>query len=63
MSEGDALDEGDTILTYTNGYKMTAPYDCVVESWYLPDVGDQLTTSHYVTIAGTDVMQMELSVS
>ena len=63
VSEGDALDEGDTILTYTNGYKMTAPYDCVVESWYLPDVGDQLTTSHYVTIAGTDVMQMELSVS
>ncbi|MCR5033941.1 MAG: HlyD family efflux transporter periplasmic adaptor subunit [Clostridia bacterium] len=62
VEEGDAVSEGDTILTYTNGYTMEAPYDCVIESWYLPDTGDQLTSDHYVTIAGTDVLQIELSV-
>ncbi len=63
VTEGDAVSEGDTILTYTNGYTMTAPYDCVIESWYLPDTGEQLTSEHYVTIAGTDVLQIELTVA
>lgn len=63
VGEGDALSEGDKILTYSNGKTLTAPYDCVVESWYLPESGARLTTDHYVTIAGTDVMMMELSVS
>lgn len=63
VEEGQALKEGDTILTYKNGKKMKAPYNCVVENWYLPDEGDQLTSEHYVTIAGTDVLQMEISVS
>ena len=63
VEQGDALEEGDVILTYTNGYKMKAPYDCVVESWELPNAEEQITTDHYVTIAGVDVMMMELSVS
>lgn len=63
VEEGDALDEGDTILTYTNGYTMTAPYNCVVLGWDLPDEEEQLTSDHYITIAGTDVLEMELSVS
>ena len=62
VEAGDALEEGDTILTYTNGSKMKAPYNCVVESWSLPDEEEQLTTDHSVTVAGTDVLQMELSV-
>lgn len=62
VEAGDAVDEGDTILTYTNGYKMTAPYNCVIKSWSLPDEEDQLTTDHYIAVAGTDVLQMELSV-
>ncbi|MBQ9015892.1 MAG: HlyD family efflux transporter periplasmic adaptor subunit [Firmicutes bacterium] len=63
VEAGDALEEGDTILTYTNGSKMTAPYSCVVKSWDLPEEEEQLTTDHSVTVAGTDVLQMELSVS
>lgn len=61
--EGEGLEEGDVILTYTNGSKLTAPYNCVVESWNLPEEGEQLTDEHYVKIAGTDVMQMEVSVN
>lgn len=62
VEAGDALEEGDTILTYTNGSKMTAPYNCVVKSWDLPDEEEQLTTDHSVTVAGTDVLRMELEV-
>ena len=63
VEEGQAVLEGGTILSYTNGDVMTAPYNCVVRSWDLPDEGEQLTSDHYVTIAGTDVMQMEISVN
>lgn len=62
VESGDALEEGDTILTYTNGDVMTAPYDCVIKSYSLPDEEDQLTTDHYVTISGTDVLKIELTV-
>ncbi len=63
VEEGEALKEGDTILTYTNGYTMTAPYNCVVTSWSLPELDEQLTSDHYVTVAGTDVLEMEMSLS
>ena len=63
VEAGDALEEGDTILTYTNGGTMKAPYNCVVESWSLPDEEEKLTADHSVTVAGTDMLQMNLSVS
>ena len=63
IEKGDLVKEDEVILTYTNGYTMTAPYDCVVENWELPELEDQLTSDHYVKIAGVDVMQMEISVA
>ena len=63
VEEGEAVKEGDTILTYTNGKVLEAPYNCVVRSWELPELGEQLTSDHFVTVAGTDVLQMELSLS
>lgn len=63
VEEGDAVKEDGTILTYTNGYTMTAPYDCVIVGWNLPEEEEQLTSEHYISIAGTDVLQMEVSVS
>ena len=63
VEEGEALAEGGDILKYTNGYTMEAPYNCVVIGWDLPEEDEQLTSDHYVTIAGTDVVQMEISVS
>ncbi len=63
VEEGEAVEKGDVILTYTNGYTMKAPYNCVVKSWSLPDEEEQLTSDHYVTLAGTDVLQMEIELS
>lgn len=61
-AKNQALREGDTILVYTNGAKMTAPYNCVVLDWELPSKNGKLTNGHSVTIAGTDVLQMDLEV-
>lgn len=63
VSEGEGVKEGSAILTYTNGQVMAAPYDCVVLNWSLPDLKQTLTYDHYVTIAGTKVLMMELEVN
>ena len=63
VEEGQALREDGVILTYTNGNVMRAPYNCVIIGWDLPEEDEQLTSDHYVTVAGTDVMEMEISVS
>ena len=63
VTEGQGVKEGSAILTYTNGQVMAAPYDCVVLNWNLPDLKQTLTNDHSVTIAGTDVLMMELEVN
>ncbi len=42
---------------------MTAPYDCVVKTWSLPDPKKTLTNDHYVELIGTKVLKIELSVN
>lgn len=63
VEEGQAVQEGDTILVYTNGAVMTAPYDCAIVEWNLPDPKKTITNDHYVEIASTRVLKMELSVN
>ena len=63
VEQGQEVKEGGAILTYTNGQIMEAPYDCVVLEWDLPDLKQKLTNEHYVKIAGTHVLMMELTVS
>ena len=63
IQKGEEVKEGDTILFYTNGTSMTAPYNCVVKDWSLPDRNKVLSNDHYVEIESTDVLKMELSVS
>lgn len=62
VTEGQAVKEGKAILTYTNGQTMTAPYDCVVLEWDLPDPKQTVSNDDYVKIAGTKVMLIEVSV-
>lgn len=63
VQQGQEVKEGSAILTYTNGQIMEAPYDCVVLEWDLPDLKQKITNDHYVKIAGSHVLMMELSVS
>ncbi|MBQ9708242.1 MAG: HlyD family efflux transporter periplasmic adaptor subunit [Firmicutes bacterium] len=62
VEKNQQIREGDTILTYTNGAKMLAPYNCVILDWTLPNPGSKLTNDHSVKLAGTDILKMELEV-
>lgn len=59
---GQAVAEGDTLLVYTNGKKLTAPYHCVVEKINLPETKESITSDHYLRLGSTDTLLMELSV-
>lgn len=60
--KGEAIKEGDTILVYTNGSVMKAPYGLVVKEWNLPNKGGTFTDESSITVAGTDVLKMDISV-
>lgn len=62
VQKGEEVKEGEAILFYTNGTSMTAPYNCVVKDWRLPDTNKVLNNDHYVEIESTDVLKMEMSV-
>jgi len=63
VEKGEEVKEGQPILFYANGGSMSAPYNCVVKNWNLPDKNGKLSNDHYVELAGTDVLRMELSVA
>lgn len=60
---GEAIKEGAAILTYTNGNVMKAPYDLVVKEWNLPNKKGTFKNENSVTVAGTHVLKMDLTVS
>lgn len=62
VSEGEAVAEGDPILEYTNGKYMYAPYNLVIETLSLPDVDEEITSDHYITVASSDTLSMTLSI-
>lgn len=57
------IEEGTNIIEYTNGTYLTAPYDCVMTSYNLPNEGEICTSSHYIQISSIESLCMTLSVS
>lgn len=55
--------KGDNLLKYTNGKYLTAPYDCVIMEYSVPDAKDICTSSNYIYIASTDELYMNISIS
>lgn len=58
----DYVEEGQNILKYTDGTYLTAPYNCVITELSIPSLGEECTNNHYVNVASTDLLQMQLSV-
>lgn len=63
VEEDDIVSEGDNILQYSDGTYLTAPYDCVIESYSVPDTGEQATSSNYVKIQDMENLKVTISVS
>ena len=60
--ENQYIAKGENILKYTNGTYLTAPYNLVVTSLNLPNVGETLSSKHSIAVKGTDTLQTTLTV-
>ena len=60
--ENELVKEGANLLKYTNGKYLTAPYDCVLLSYYVPTTKESCTESHYVQIASVDKLYMDINI-
>ena len=61
--ENQYIAKGENILKYKNGTYLTAPYNLVVTSLNLPNVGEILSSKHSISVKGTDTLQTTLTVS
>lgn len=63
VQENEYIAKGENILKYANGTYLTAPYNLVVTSLNLPEVGSIFTSKHSISVKGTDTLQTTLTVS
>ncbi|MCF0124487.1 MAG: HlyD family efflux transporter periplasmic adaptor subunit [Clostridia bacterium] len=63
VEEDDTVKKGENILKYTNGKYLTAPYDCVISSYSVPDTKTKATSSHYVEIQNLKDLTISLSIN
>lgn len=62
VEEDDIVKQGNPILQYTDGTYLTASYDCVVDSYTLPEIGSKATSSHFIMIENMQTLTMNLSI-
>ncbi len=63
VEEDDTVKEGENILKYTNGTYLTAPYDCVISSYSVPETSSKATSNNYVEIQNLENLVVSLSIS
>ena len=63
VEEDDTVSEGENILEYTNGTYLIAPYDCVIESYSVPESQSKCTSSNNITIKSLKELQTSLNIN
>ena len=58
----DYVEEGDNLLKYTNGTYITAPFNCVILDYSVPNAKDTCTSSNYISIASVDDLYMDINI-
>lgn len=56
------IKEGSNLLKYTNGTYITAPYDCVIIDYSIPEVKSSPTSSNYIQISSVEDLYMEINI-
>lgn len=56
------IKEGSNLLKYTNGTYITAPYDCVIIDYSIPEVKSTCTSSNYIQISSVRDLYMEINI-
>lgn len=54
--------EGDNLLKYTNGTYITAPYDCVLMEYSVPNAKDICSEDNYIYIVSTEELYMDINI-
>ena len=62
VQENQFVAEGENILKYTNGTYLKAPYNCVITSITVGEVGEICTSMHNIEISDTVNLLMTLNV-
>lgn len=62
VEEKDEVKEGENILQYSNGTYLTAPYDCLIVSFSVPNTGSICTSSNYIEVKTLETLTMNLSI-
>lgn len=63
VEDDDIVKEGENILKYTDGTYLTAPYDCVISSYSMPETKNKATSSNYIEIKDLKNLTITLSVN
>ena len=50
------------MLEYTNGTYITAPYDCIITEYSVPNAKDICTSDNYIQISSVEDLYMEINI-
>lgn len=62
IDENEYVEEDANLVKYENGEYMQAPYNCVISSVNVPNIGEQCTDKHYIEIESTNQLEMQVSI-
>lgn len=60
--KNDFVQKGDNLLKYTNGTYITAPYNCVITDYSVPNAKEACTSSNYIAISSTEDLYMDINI-
>lgn len=60
--ENEYIKKGDNLLEYTNGTYVTAPYDCIITEYSVPNAKDICTSDNYIQISSVEDLYMEINI-
>ncbi len=60
--KGEFVKEGANLLKYSNGTYLVAPYDCIVSSYFVPEVKSVCTSSNYVEVSSVEDLYMDINI-
>lgn len=63
VEEDDIVAVGENILQYSDGTYLTAEYNCLIDSYSVPETGSKCTSSNYIQVENLETMTMEVQIS
>lgn len=63
VEEDDIVLAGENILEYSNGTYLTAEYDCLIDSYSVPETGSKCTSSNYIQVQNLETMTMQVQIN